>query len=221
MTTFGVPITDETLQQMSQYRDRDRPVRQDDRAREAMRLIHAEGKNLSALQHVVDLKKAYGAGVAALVLVYNATGSRLDLVSSQDWSGYVYHEQPPSSFENGQWIAFLHGHPNAQAVGSEAARVYQGTNSADQVCDFLVSWSINWGGAQNSAYTEVRAQRNYARDWEYAKVFLEDAGKNTRDTDRFSTTTISVGGYTTSEVVAVLSSNFRPLADPYLIKALL
>lgn len=150
MNPFGVPISNETLKAMSRYKDKS--ITQEDRAREAIRLIHAEDKNLSALKHALKLKSDYGNGVSTLCLLYNATGDTLELVQDQkqDWLGYIYKEEPPSSFENGQWLAFLHAHPTSQAYGSEAARVYRGKNVKGDVRDFLVAWSTPWGSTQNS-----------------------------------------------------------------------
>jgi hypothetical protein len=150
MNPFGVPITDETLKAMSRYKGK--TITQEDRAREAMRLINSEDKNLNALNHALTLKSSYGDGVSTLCLLYNATGDALEIVDDQkkDWSGYVYKEEPPRSFDNGQWLAFLHKHPEPQAIGCEAARVYRGKNIKGDVRDFLVAWSTPWGSTQNS-----------------------------------------------------------------------
>ena len=150
MNPFGLPITEETLKAMARYAGRD--ITQVDCAREAMRLIHAEDKNLSALQHALDLKSSYGDGVSTMVLVYNATGNTVELVDEQkmDWSGYVYHEQPPTTFQNGQWVAFLHVHPQGQSIGCEAARVFRSQNVNGDVRDFMVAWSLPWSATPNS-----------------------------------------------------------------------
>uniref|UniRef100_A0A0D3GIY6 Uncharacterized protein n=1 Tax=Oryza barthii TaxID=65489 RepID=A0A0D3GIY6_9ORYZ len=216
MSPFGVPITDETLEAMSRYAGKS--ITQVDRAREAMRLIHAEGKNLDALQHAVGLKASYGEGVSAMVLVYNATGAALELVDgegSKDWFGYVYHEQPPASFQNGQWLAFLHVHPTAQLHGCEAARVFRGRDVDGQVRDFMVAWSLPWDATQNSAYTEVREKDHFPQYWDYIQeVKLEKAGKICTDqTDKNCASTVSVGGYTTCEFIAVLQHKFGPLPE--------
>ncbi|KAF2933295.1 hypothetical protein DAI22_04g072200 [Oryza sativa Japonica Group] len=217
MSTFGVPITDETLEAMSRYAGKS--ISQVDRAREAMRLIHAEGKNLDALQHALGLKASYGDGVSAMVLVYNATGAALELVDGEggtmDWYGYVYHEQPPASFQNGQWLAFLHAHPTAQSIGCEAARVFRGRDVDGQVRDFMVAWSLPWSATQNSAYTEVREKDHFPNYWGYIKEEkLEKAGKICTDqTDKNCASTVSVGGCTSSEFIAVLQHKFGPLPE--------
>jgi hypothetical protein len=146
MNPFGTPIGDETLQQMPRYRDR--KTTQQDRAREALRLIHSEDKNLAALQHALDLKSSFGVGASAMVLIYNATGDTLEMVDEMDWRGDIYHEHPPLSFENGQWISFLH--VRGMTFYSEAARVYRGHNIRGQVRDYMVAWSVPWDPSPTS-----------------------------------------------------------------------
>lgn len=148
MSVFGTPITDQTLKQMSRYKGK--IITQEDRAREAIRLIQAEGKNISTLKYVLNLKTAYGDGVTTLCLIYNATGDVLELTVKKDWLGYVYGQEPPRSFENGQWLAFLHAHPTSEAYGCEAARVYRGKNKEGEVRDFMFAWSTPWGRIENS-----------------------------------------------------------------------
>lgn len=176
-------------------------------------MIHAEDKNLDALKYVLGLKADYGDGVTTLCLVYNATGDKLELASEIDWLGYVYKQQPPRSFENGQWLAFLHAHPTSQAYGCEAARVYRGHNVKGEVRDFMVSWSTPWGTTQNSAYTEVREQDHFPDKWDYIKDnLLEKANKITRDnSDPDCKSAVSIGGVTSPEFIAILKHNFSPI----------
>ncbi|KAL9236755.1 hypothetical protein vseg_011389 [Gypsophila vaccaria] len=207
MSAYGAPITDETVKRMSKYRDR--TVGQRDRAREAMLMIQAESKNIRALNHTLSLKQDYGDGISTLCLIYNATGSRLELVQdlTQDWHGSVYKEEPARSFDNGQWIAFLHTHPTG-FYGCEAARVYRGTNVVGDVRDYLVSWSIPYTGGSNSAYTKV-GPKNGVKPNEYA---LLHAKKVTIDeTDSHCKSTVSIGGASSSEFIAILEHKFQPL----------
>ncbi|KAK9681823.1 hypothetical protein RND81_10G030000 [Saponaria officinalis] len=207
MSAYGAPITDETLKRMSKYRGK--AIGQQDRAREAMRMIQAESKNIKALNHALALKSDYGDGISTLCLIYNATGSKLELVSdlSQDWHGSVYKEESAESFENGQWIAFLHAHPTA-TYGCEGARVYRGVNVAGDVRDYLVSWFIPYVGGSNSAYTKV-GPKDGAKPNEEALV---NATKVTIDEkDRYCKSTVNIGGYTTAECIAVLQHKFLPL----------
>ncbi|WOG95424.1 hypothetical protein DCAR_0414743 [Daucus carota subsp. sativus] len=214
MNPFGVPITDKTLQEMSEYRDKE--ITQEDRAREAMRLIHAEDKNLNALQHALNLKARYGTGVSTLCLVYNGTGDTLQQVQQIDWYGYIYNEQPPRSFENGQWLAFLHAHPTAQSRGCEAARVYRGKNVKGEVRDYMIAWSTPWGPSyQNSAYTEVRGEDHFPKFWSYIRGLLANAEKITTDeTDKNCTSAVGIGGVTSPEFIAILKHKFSPEPEP-------
>ncbi|CAO2823545.1 unnamed protein product [Amaranthus hypochondriacus] len=211
MNPFGVPITDRTLRQMNRYRGKEE-ITQEDRAREAMRLIHAEDKNISALQHVLNLKANYGNGVSTLCLVYNATGDTLQFAYNKEWYGYIYKEQPPTTFENGQWIAFLHAHPTAQSVGSEAAWVYRGENIKGEVRDYMIAWNTPWSTTQNSAYTEVRGKDHFKQYWSYIQgSLLEKAEKITvDDSDKLCTSYASIGGLTSPEFIAILKHNFTP-----------
>ncbi|XP_058764397.1 23 kDa jasmonate-induced protein-like [Vicia villosa] len=213
MSAFGVPITDETLKAMSRYKGK--TITQEDRAREAVRLIHSEDKNLNALNHALTLKFNYGDGVSTLCLLYNATGDTLEIVDGQkqDWHGSVEKEEPPRSFDNGQWVAFLHTHPTSEAYGCEAARVYRGKNIKGDVRDFMVAWSTPWGSIQNAAYTEVRERDHFPPHWDYIKVQkLEKAGKITKDeTDEYCASTVSIGGITSPEFIAILQHKFSPL----------
>ncbi|KAL9236726.1 hypothetical protein vseg_011361 [Gypsophila vaccaria] len=207
MSAFGAPITDETLKQMSKYKGK--TIGQADRAREAMRLIQAESKNIKALNHTLELKADYGDGISTLCLIYNATGYRLELVSDliQDWHGSVYKEEPASSFENGQWIAFLHTHPTG-FYGCEAARVYRGKDIAGHVRDYLVSWFIPYTGGSNSAYTKVGPQDGVKPN----EDALVSAKKITIDeSDQNCKSTVSIGGASSAELIAILEHKFEPL----------
>jgi hypothetical protein len=143
MSPFGAVITPETLKYMSKYQGRE--ITQVDCAREAMRLIHAEDKNLKAEDSAWELKKKFGNGVSTMVLVYNATGASLSLVDDgKDWMGSVYSSPIPDTFHNGQWIAFLHVKPGSLAQGSQAARVFRGRDVDGRTRDFVVAWYIPW-----------------------------------------------------------------------------
>uniref|UniRef100_A0A0D9W3D5 Uncharacterized protein n=1 Tax=Leersia perrieri TaxID=77586 RepID=A0A0D9W3D5_9ORYZ len=208
---FGTAVNAEVVKSYSRYRGH--AITREDCAREAMRMIHAGRKNMDALHHAGELKSSHGSGVSAMVLVYNATGDKLELVDSKDWDGSsVYHEEPPSSFLNGQWISFLHAHPGGRAVGCEGARVFRGFTSTGEVRDFLVAWTIPWGWGGNRAYTEVREKDYFKDKWGDIKNKLDNANKITIDeSDQYCASTVSIGGYSTSECIAVLHHKFRPL----------
>ncbi|KAJ1273775.1 hypothetical protein BS78_05G010100 [Paspalum vaginatum] len=209
---FGVAITEQTVKQLSYYLDQ-AVITQVDCAREAMRFIHADGKNLDALDYAWSLKRRYGNGVSTLVLVYNATGGRVTLEQRQDWVGRVFDVDAPRTLQNGQWAAFLHVKPPVLAQGSQAARVFRGTDVDGRTRDLLVAWSIPWNtNNRTSAYTEIGTQNYFTSRWSSMRTKLENAGTITRakDVGRFSST-ISIGGFTTSECIAVLQHQFEPL----------
>jgi hypothetical protein len=153
--TFGLAITAETVRAMGRYDHKD-TIDQVDCAREAMRLIHAEDKNLDALAYAWDLKGMYGNGKTSIVLVYNATGDRVTLGDGRDWSGRIYGRQPPRDFQNGQWIAFLHVRSPSNPNELQAARVFRGRNVDGRPREFLVSWAIPLQGSQNNSVSFFR-----------------------------------------------------------------
>jgi len=223
MNPFGKPITNETLMPMLRYRRRSGTITQEDRAREAMRLIQEDMKNMEALNHALDLKAEYGSGVSTLVLIYNATGDTLEIVKEQsmDWLGCVYKEETPHTFENGQWVSFLHVRPTgptAKELGSEGARVVRGKTIDGQVCDYLVAWFVPWlspallNTPKNAAYTEVREKDHYPQHWNYIKSGLLERGKKFAkdESHQYCSSTVSIGGHTTSELVVILKHKFSP-----------
>ncbi|KAK9681862.1 hypothetical protein RND81_10G032700 [Saponaria officinalis] len=211
MSTYGAPVTEETLKRLDRYKGK--KIGQEDLAREAIRFIHADDKNMNALRHTLDLKQDYGSGIAALCLIYNATGTRLDLVPnlSQDWDGSIHKEEPARSFENGQWIAFMHTSSYFTPFSSsEGARVYRGINNSDgEFRDYLVSWYIpHADDGPRTAYTKVGPKDGVKPD----KGALENSRKVMIDnSDRYYKSSVTIGGYITSECIAVLEHRFGPL----------
>ncbi|KAK9734187.1 hypothetical protein RND81_04G121300 [Saponaria officinalis] len=210
MSGYGVAVTKETLEKLDRYKGK--TIGQEDVAREAIRFIHAGNKNMNALRHTLELKQEYGAGIATLCLIYNATGSRLELVPdlSQDWVGSIHKEEPARSFENGQWISFMHTSSYFNPLScSEGARVYRGTNSDGQVRDYLVSWFIpHADDGKRSAYTKVGSKDGAKPD----QSALENAKKVTiDDTDKYCKSSMTIGGYITSECIAILEHKYGPL----------
>ncbi|BAF14339.1 Os04g0308300 [Oryza sativa Japonica Group] len=67
----------------------------------------------------------------------------------------------------------------------------------------------------SSAYTEVREKDHFPNYWGYIKEEkLEKAGKICTDqTDKNCASTVSVGGCTSSEFIAVLQHKFGPLPE--------
>ncbi|CAO2141161.1 unnamed protein product [Urochloa humidicola] len=207
---FGSAITERTVEGLSYYSEQEK-ITQVDCAREAMRFIHAGDKNLSALEYAWNLKKRYGNGISTLVLVYNATGASLTLEQGgPNWLGHIFNLQPPRTFQNGQWIAFLHVGGQG-LVGSEAARVFRGTDVNRRTRDFMVAWSIGASAAKNNAYTEIGNQNYFSNRWSTVRNRLLQANGITRAKDENCASTISIGGYSTSECIVVLQHQFSPL----------
>ncbi|CAL4985349.1 unnamed protein product [Urochloa decumbens] len=207
---FGAAITEQTVKSLSYYSEQEK-ITQVDCAREAMRFIHAEDKNLSALEYAWELKGRYGRGISTLVLVYNATGARVTLEQGgPNWHGQNFGLQPPRSFQNGQWIAFLHISGQGLLVGSEAARVFRGRDVNGRTRDFMVGWSILSSGA-NNAYTEIGNENYFSNRWSTVRRSLQQAKGITRAKDETCASTISIGGFNTSECIVVLQHQFSPL----------
>lgn len=63
------------------------------------------------------------------------------------------------------------------------------------------------------AYTEVREKDHFPQYWDYIKVSkLENANKITKDeSDEYCASTVSIGGITSPEFIAVLKHKFSPL----------
>ncbi|KAL9236738.1 hypothetical protein vseg_011373 [Gypsophila vaccaria] len=214
MSTFGVAITNETLKRMPKYKGHKR-ITQEDRAREAMHLIGFQNKNITALNYLLDLNQEYlqNQKISTLCMIYNATGSRLNLLpwpQIVDSRGREHQGKTPDSFENGQWIAFLHGE-YFMKEGSEGARVFRGKSADGEDCDFMVAWHIPKYGSSdpNSAYTKVGPKDGTVFD----RNVLLSAGKLTiDDSDDYCKSTVSIGGDTSSEFIAILEYKSSPLA---------
>ncbi|XP_072990246.1 23 kDa jasmonate-induced protein-like [Typha latifolia] len=105
---FGIPVTTETLERMSEYVGK--TITHKDRAKVALDMKNAESKDVNAHQFVEQLKERYGNGVATLCLIYNATGDPLTYITSHDYfdhilySPYAYTEiREPNHFDNTVW----------------------------------------------------------------------------------------------------------------------
>ncbi|XP_008343334.2 23 kDa jasmonate-induced protein-like [Malus domestica] len=155
---FGEPITNATLEGMREYACRRGQIERINRARVAMNMKNAAGKDVKARTHAEKLKAKSGAGIATLCLVYNATGSTLEYVGQKDWIGLMGKSPYPPLIANGQWAAFLHVRDPKIQWGSSAAVVYRGKNAGGINCDWMLSWAnpkdrVTW---DNRVYTEVR-----------------------------------------------------------------
>ncbi|KAH9602385.1 hypothetical protein KSS87_021865 [Heliosperma pusillum] len=209
---FGTVVSREVVSRLPRYANR--KINQVDLAREAIRFIQSDDKNARALSHVLDLKWQYGNGVSTHLLIYNGTGTRLTLVASRDWSGGNFKMEPPRTFENGQWIAFLHVKPPALAEGSIGARVYRATDVDGNARDFLIAWNCPWSGSQNSVLTQVGPVGSFTGRWDALYTNLRRARKIARHTlDNNFESSVTIGGLTSPEYIAVLQHKFQPLPE--------
>lgn len=145
---FGAVVDDSKLNEQVRYSGKAKT--QEDRAREAWRLMNEGDKKGKAIEHVDVLKSLYGNGQSTLCLIYNATGETLYYVAHHDWYGYINDTKEgygyPAEIGNGQWGAFHHVHREGEPSGSVGAVVYRGKggrNGQDQ--DYLLAWSTPWG----------------------------------------------------------------------------
>jgi len=205
--TFGQPVDDSMLDTMPRYAGQ--PKTREDRAREASNLIDSNGKHSSAMDYV-NLKKAqYGNGVTALCLVYNATGEKITLHADHDWYGHIGPASPyPSVILNGQWGAFLHVHPTAEAVGSTAAVVYGAKNKNGSPRDILLAWDVPWGLGSNKAFADIAVEGVFPNQWSAEETALSNSDKSLF-VDKFgSRVEVQMGNGTSPTFTAKLSTLF-------------
>ncbi|XP_028055441.1 23 kDa jasmonate-induced protein-like [Camellia sinensis] len=156
---FGNPITNETLEGMPEYVDKE--ITRRDRAHVAMLMKNAENKDDSARNHVQSLKNDFGDGISTLYVIYNATGDNLKFITTHDYHGHIYADPYPTIIQNGQWAAFLHVKPSVITAGSSAGVVYRGgQNQSGKEHDWMLAWSIPYI-VDNHAYTEIREVNHY------------------------------------------------------------
>ncbi|WOG95425.1 hypothetical protein DCAR_0414744 [Daucus carota subsp. sativus] len=179
---FGQLVDDRKLDTMSDYVGKAKT--QEDRAREAMRLINEHDKNGKARRYVDGLKTEYGNGATTLCMVYNATGETLYYNTSRDWYGFIGRTPYPFEIGNGQWASFLHVKKTSAASGSEAALVFRGKNASGQNRDFCLAWSSPWSGLyKNKAYCDVGSTGSFNRNWNTVYSNLQKRGGYTHSTD--------------------------------------
>lgn len=179
-------------------------------------MIQDNGKNIDALKQAQSLKDIFGNGISALCLVYNATGGRLDLVEEKNWFGSTYRQNPPSYFENGQWIAFLHVRPNVFR-GCSGARVFRST-TASGVQDIMVSWSIPLAtGYINTVWTQIGSRGYFSSRWDsiYRALNNSSGMMSNGNVNNNLRSRVGIGGSSTAECIAILTHPFNPLPNEY------
>lgn len=172
---LGTPITDETLTTMPEYNYKGKTgtFTKSDKARAALLLKNAQGKDARARTFVENLREKH-ADDGTLCLVYNATGDDVTLETVRDWSGKVGKSPYPTIIGNGQWGAFLHGHFGT--LSCTGAVVYGGLNAAGKERQWVVAWKQS-NGQPSLCYTEVRKGNYYSSGssqglWDHLLVSL-------------------------------------------------
>ncbi|KAL9233558.1 hypothetical protein vseg_008538 [Gypsophila vaccaria] len=131
---FGTPVTDATLKGMTEYHDK--TIEAVDRAKVALEMKNAEGKDADARAFAESVQKSIDKkGVRCLI--YNATGGPLKLVAVFDYLGSVSESPFPSVLQNGQWAALVHEKANSSST-SVAAVIYEATQSLQR------QWVVGW-----------------------------------------------------------------------------
>ncbi|CAN6270588.1 unnamed protein product [Urochloa humidicola] len=194
---FGVPISESSVILSEEYKE---PITQKDIADYTMKMINDGGKDSEAQLYVDYLKKRNGPGISAKCLIYNATGTTLNLDTYKDWHGHIYDTPYPAVIQNGQWGAFLHVNTTLVA-GSAGAVVYRSDiPSSTSKCDWLFSWSIPYNG-DNRVFTEIREEGHFSNHWDYIyHEKLEKSGRSSSDSLYGYVSNTEIGEGTTSNV---------------------
>ncbi|KAB2610978.1 23 kDa jasmonate-induced protein-like [Pyrus ussuriensis x Pyrus communis] len=169
---FGNPITTATLEGMPEYRSESGEITRIERARAAMVMQKARGKDyVKARAHAEHLKDESGTKLANLVLIYNATGDTVRCVGQKDWIGLDV-EYPPL-IGNGQWAAFLTVKNPSYSYGSTSAVVYRGKNADGTNCDYMLSWSnpANRDKWDNAVCTQVRRTNHFDNRATWSEIY--------------------------------------------------
>ncbi|XP_057959279.1 23 kDa jasmonate-induced protein-like [Malania oleifera] len=179
---FGTPINDDYINKLP---DPPSEITAAVRAQYAMDYINDGNKNDDAQNYVDDLKAKYGDGISCRVVFYNATGGTLTYVTDHDYQGHIGAAPHPLILLNGQWGAFLHVHPSDAEEGSSAAAVYGGVNGSGVGRDWMMAWSIPYGGegeGSNHSYTEIRESGHFPDVWDIIYEKMANSRNASEDT---------------------------------------
>lgn len=135
---FGTPITTAMLRALPEYHEK-KTITQTERARVALEMKNAEGKDINAKKFVENIKDAFTL-VCTMSLIYNATGETMTFVEARDWEGRVLETHYPVIIANGQWGAFVHGQNFGGPQASRAGLVYTAINSQGQARDWFMGF---------------------------------------------------------------------------------
>ncbi|KAK9735908.1 hypothetical protein RND81_04G237100 [Saponaria officinalis] len=149
---FGTPVTDATLMGMTEYHDK--PIQAVHRAKVALEMKNAEGKDTEARSFTERVQEAIERkGVKCLV--YNATGGPMKLVAAFEYIGCVSQSPYPNVIQNGQWAAFVHEKTSSASCG---AVIYEETRSGGR--QFVVGWCQE-DDSLSQCYAEIRPYGYY------------------------------------------------------------
>ncbi|XP_074293850.1 23 kDa jasmonate-induced protein-like [Silene latifolia] len=151
---FGTPVTDATLKGMTEYHDK--PIEAVDRARVALEMKNAEGKDTAARDFVDKIQTNEAAMKGVRCLIYNATGSPLKLVAAFERDGKVSVSPYPTLILNGQWASFV------VSTNFRGTVVYEATQYPAR--QWLLAWDhILRPNEYNACYGEIRPKGTYSR----------------------------------------------------------
>lgn len=163
-----------------------------------------------AVRYVNGMKQEYGNGVTTLVMIYNATGSRLILPAgfgTINWHGHLGKYTLDHEIQNGQWSVFLHTHSSGTAAGSSGGVEYTLPKMDTGVSDICVimCWDTPWNRSVHSNKIYVELDENWP-DHNALKKNLDEHQK---------TSTSNLNGFT---VTGDLGDDSSPIATYILRK---
>ncbi len=148
--------------------------------RQKNRLLDGVDLEKRATDAVQSMGQANGDMLATLIVIYNATGGDLKLLSTQDWFGHRAQDGLDLLIQNGQWSTMLHTHVAGTWGGSVGCCVYQGDEA-----DFFMGWSNPYGGssAGNGVYVESRGHGHWpgVANWDSMYDPVNQAGAISTD----------------------------------------
>lgn len=127
-----------------------------------------------AMTLVNSYKEEYGLGISTLVMIYNATGTALNLRSSDDDSGHIGKYPYDAVIQNGQWSVFLHVHTSGSAAGSIGAVGYTIQDDTGKVA--VIAWNNPYNSSA-SAFADVWSSSGFhATSWDQVFDLASDGG---------------------------------------------
>ncbi|KAH9602386.1 hypothetical protein KSS87_016834 [Heliosperma pusillum] len=206
---FGAVVDNYYLDRLSLYAGEAKTL--EFRAREA--LLAKQDFAAAAETYVRELKRLYGNGVTAHMMVYNATGDTLRLETYKEEEGHIGRTPYPLVIGNGQWASFLHVKPTSAALGSSGFLVYRGKNASGQVRFYLIGWRVPWkafGATNSKVLCDVRRSNSFL-DWDLLRWRLQLApGRSATVEKEGGIIEMDIGTGTSPFCHAILSTPHTP-----------